>query len=102
MINGDGGRERTPLSKARWGGIRRVAHPRDPTSASAADAAYLLFFPPALSFIHPALYLSASILVLPSSSSTSRDGYHHPPCLSSHLRRRHISPPPPSASIVVD
>ena len=74
VVDVDGGRERTPLSEARRGGIRCavvrspavvVAHSQDPTSASAANAAALLFFPPALSLVHPALYLPASVRVRP-------------------------------------
>ena len=111
IIDGNGGRERTPLSEGQRGGIRRavirspdvvIAHPRDLTSASATDATALLFFQPALSLVHPSLYLLALILVLLSSSLTSRNGYCRSPRPSSHLRRLHISPPTPFTSLVVD
>jgi hypothetical protein len=39
-------------------------HPWDPVRVPATDAAAPLFLPPALSLIHPALYLLASIFVL--------------------------------------
>jgi hypothetical protein len=46
---------------------------RDPIPVPAADTAALLFLLPALSLVHPALYLSASIIVLhtPARSSAS-------------------------------
>ena len=47
--------------------------PRDPVPVPAADTFALLFLPPVLSLIHPALYLPASILVLltPDRASVS-------------------------------
>ena len=52
--------------------------PRDPVPGPAADAFALLFLPPALSLVYPALYLPASILVLltPARNSVSL----LPPC----------------------
>ena len=47
--------------------------PRDPVPGPAATAAALLFLPPALSLVHPTLYLPASIPVLltPARNSAS-------------------------------
>ena len=47
--------------------------PRDPILVSTANVAALLFLLPALSLVHPALYLPASIIVLhtPARSSAS-------------------------------
>jgi hypothetical protein len=47
--------------------------PRDPVPVPAANAFVLLFLPPALSLVHPALYLPSSILVLltPARASAS-------------------------------
>ena len=82
VVNGDGGRERTPLSKANGGGIRYavirspavvVARSQDPTSASAANTADLIFFPPELSLVHPALAEGYGLHVLPSEAISLQD-----------------------------
>ena len=78
----------TPPSETRRRGIARSSGPRpspspatpklaphlwDPLRVPATDAATPLFLPPALSLIHPALYLPASIFVLltPARNPTS-------------------------------
>ncbi len=99
----------TPLSKTRWGGIRRAVvqsssprpspspatpeltpRPRDPVPGPAATAAALLFLPPALSLVHPALYLPASILVLltPARNSASLPVPAPPPVSPQQRQRR--------------
>ena len=86
----DKGREERPPSPKRDGGAsaKRSSSPRpspspaapelapcprDPVPGPAATAAALLFLPPALSLVHPALYLPASIPVLltPARNSAS-------------------------------
>ena len=88
MING--GREERPpppkcdegVSAVRSSGPRPLPspatpelapHPWDPVRVPATNAAAPLFLPPALSLIHPALYLPASIFVLltPTRNSSS-------------------------------
>ena len=113
VVDGDGWRERTPLSKARRGGIRCavvwspavvVAHSQDPTSASAANAAALLFFPPALSLVHPALYLPALVLVRPQLLlEEPRWRSSAPPArpLTFDAAVSLLSPPPPPLWLIV-
>jgi hypothetical protein len=85
----------TPLSKMRRGGIQRAvvqlpaiavacranSPPAPKPGSPAADAATLLFLPPALSLVHPTLYLPTSILVLltPARNSVSLPPPRHPP-----------------------
>ena len=98
-----GGRRDPPFPKRDGGGIRRAVV-RSPavtvtrhaqagplplvpvwvptTDAAALLSAALLFLPPALSLIHPALYLPASIFVLLTA----------PPSLSSPWRQQHRRP----------
>ena len=79
MIDG-GGRRDPPFPKRDGGGIRRAVvrspavtvarhaqarpPPLVPVRVLTTDAATLRFLPPALSLVHPALYLPASIFVL--------------------------------------
>ena len=84
------GREERPPSLKRDGGVSAARssgpqasplpttpelapQPRDPVADPAADAFVLLFIPPALSLVNPALYLQALILVLltPARASAS-------------------------------
>ena len=86
----DGGREEIPPPPKRDGGESAARssgprpspspatpelapHPWDPLRVPATNAAAPLFLPPALSLIHPALYLPASISVLltPTRNPTS-------------------------------
>jgi len=56
--------------------------PRDPVPVPAADAVALLFLPPALRLVHPALYLPAAILaVLLTPARASASLLAAPPCL---------------------
>jgi hypothetical protein len=84
----DKGREERPPSTKRDGGASATRSssprpspspaapelapcPRDPFPGPAATAAALLFLPPALSLVHPTLYLPASILLTPARNSVS-------------------------------
>ena len=112
-LPGDGGWERTPLSKARWGGICRTVvwfrpsslptlrtppWPRPPMSLPSSYSRPRRVSSTLACTSRPQS-LSSSVL---SSSLTSRDGSCRPPCPSSHLRLHQISPPPPTTSLVVD
>jgi hypothetical protein len=80
-----------------------VACSQDPTFASAANAAALLFFPPALSLVHPVLYLPASVLVRPQLL-LEEPRWRSPPLPAPVLSPStlpYLSSPPPS-SLVVD
>jgi hypothetical protein len=95
--NRQGAGGETPLSETRRGGIRHTVVqslaiaspaapelapcPRDPVPGPAATAAALLFLPPALSLVHPTLYLPASIPVLltPARNSASLPTTPPPP-----------------------
>ncbi len=88
MIDG-GGRRDPPFPKCNGGGIRRAVirspaitvarhaqacpPPLVPVRVPTTDADTLLFLPPVLGLIHPALYLPASIFVLlaPARNSAS-------------------------------
>jgi hypothetical protein len=77
----------------------RMLHPSSPpaprTGGPAANAAALLFLPPALSLVHPALYLPAWILVLltPARNSMSLSfPPPSPPDADNDQRRRHDGP----------
>jgi len=68
----------------------------------AANAAALLFFPPALSLVHPALYLPASVLVCPQLLLEEPRWQSPPlPPILSPSTLPYLSSPPPS-SLVVD
>ena len=96
-ING-GREERPPLPKRDGGGICHVVvrlpvvavarHARArPSPLGATNAATPLFLPPALSLIHPALFLPASIFVLLTRARNPTSLLVAPPSLS-HPRRQ--------------
>ena len=58
--------------------------PWDPTPVPATNAAALLFLPPALSLVHPALYLPASIIVLHTPARSSASLLAPPPLPDGH------------------
>jgi hypothetical protein len=66
--------------------------PRDPVWVSTTDAVALLFLPPALSLVHPALYLLASIFVLLTPVRNSTSLLAAPPSLSSPQRQQRRRP----------
>ena len=57
-------------------------HPWDPVWVPATNADAPLFLPPALSLIHPALYLPASIFVLLTPARNPASLLAAPPSLS--------------------
>ena len=58
--------------------------PRDPILVSTANVAALLFLLPALSLVHPALYLPASIIVLHTPARSSASLLAPPPLPDGH------------------
>ncbi len=63
-------------------------HPWDPVRVPATNAAAPLFLPPALSLIHPALYLPASIFVLLTPARNPASLLAAAPSLSSPRRQQ--------------
>jgi hypothetical protein len=62
--------------------------PWDPIWVSTTDAVALLFLPPVLSLVHPALYLPALIFVLLTPARNSGSLLAAPPSLSSPRRQQ--------------